>query len=136
MNPSGLQRVKEITILTVDTMTNPTVSVIVPARNEEGCLGACLESLVTQTGIAFEIIVVDDASADRTAEIARSFARRDTVDATPNKATGNPITAKGTTSSRVLPALYPADVERPSTKHVGASSLHPDVHVISAPLLP
>lgn len=49
------------------------VSVIVPARNEEACLALCLESLVAQTGITFEIIVVDDASTDRTAEIARSF---------------------------------------------------------------
>jgi len=52
---------------------NPIVSIIVPARNEESCLAACLESLITQTGITFEIIVVDDASTDRTAEIARSF---------------------------------------------------------------
>ena len=52
---------------------DPVVSVIVPARNEEACLGLCLESLVAQTGINFEIIVVDDASTDRTAEIARSF---------------------------------------------------------------
>jgi glycosyltransferase involved in cell wall biosynthesis len=49
------------------------VSVIVPARNEETCLGACLESLVAQTGAAFEIIVVDDHSTDRTREIAQSF---------------------------------------------------------------
>src|SRR6266496_2071244 len=52
---------------------NPVVSVIVPARNEENCLAFCLESLVSQAGIEFEIIVVDDASTDRTAEIARSF---------------------------------------------------------------
>ncbi len=51
----------------------PAVSVIVPARNEEACLGRCLESLVTQQGIPFEIIVVDDGSTDRTEEIARSF---------------------------------------------------------------
>ncbi len=55
------------------TDTNPVVSIIVPARNEEACLGACLGSLVAQTGITFEIIVVDDDSTDRTAEIARSF---------------------------------------------------------------
>src|SRR6266567_6670515 len=55
------------------TDTNPVVSLIVPARNEEACLGACLGSLVAQTGITFEIIVVDDDSTDRTAEIARSF---------------------------------------------------------------
>ena len=50
------------------------VSVIVPARNEEASLGACLESLVAQTSIRFEIIVVDDGSTDRTREIAQSFA--------------------------------------------------------------
>src|SRR5690348_14047097 len=54
----------------------PLVSIIVPARNEELCLERCLESLVSQTGIGFEIIVVDDASTDRTGEIARSFAAR------------------------------------------------------------
>jgi len=55
--------------------STPVVSIIVPARNEEACLGRCLESLVSQTGINFEVIAVDDASTDRTAEIARSFKR-------------------------------------------------------------
>ena len=59
----------------------PTVSVIVPARNEEACLGACLESLAAQTGVDFEIIVVNDASTDHTREIARSFPRLRVVDA-------------------------------------------------------
>src|SRR5271154_5576481 len=48
----------------------PEVSVIVPARNEEANLADCLESLTTQVGVAFEIIVVDDNSTDRTREIA------------------------------------------------------------------
>ena len=52
----------------------PEVSVIVPARNEEASLGACLESLVAQTGVTLEVIVVDDHSSDRTREIAASFA--------------------------------------------------------------
>ncbi|MGD1021340.1 MAG: glycosyltransferase family 2 protein [Candidatus Sulfotelmatobacter sp.] len=57
-----------------DTATRqPAVSVIIPARNEEACLGACLESLVMQAGVAFEIIVVNDHSTDRTREIASSF---------------------------------------------------------------
>src|SRR5216683_540015 len=51
----------------------PTVSVIVPARNEEACLDRCLRSLVAQTGVTFEIIVVDDHSTDRTRQIASSF---------------------------------------------------------------
>jgi glycosyltransferase involved in cell wall biosynthesis len=50
------------------------ISIIVPARNEEASLGDCLASLTAQTGVAFEIIVVDDASTDRTREIAQSFA--------------------------------------------------------------
>ena len=51
----------------------PKVSIIVPARNEEASLGACLQSLTAQTGVPFEIIVVDDLSTDRTREIALSF---------------------------------------------------------------
>jgi GT2 family glycosyltransferase len=61
----------------------PTISVIVPARNEEACLGTCLESLTTQTGVAFEIIVVDDHSTDRTQEIALSFSVVRLVEAGP-----------------------------------------------------
>ena len=61
----------------------PEVSVIVPARNEEACLGACLESLIGQQGVPFEIIVVDDGSSDRTADIARSFAGVKLVEAGP-----------------------------------------------------
>jgi glycosyltransferase involved in cell wall biosynthesis len=58
----------------IDTIAlRPVVSVIVPARNEEACLGACLESLLAQDGVSFEIIVVDDHSTDRTREIAESF---------------------------------------------------------------
>jgi glycosyltransferase involved in cell wall biosynthesis len=51
----------------------PLVTVIVPARNEEASLPACLDSLVSQAGINFEIIVVDDGSTDRTRAIAETF---------------------------------------------------------------
>ena len=61
----------------------PTVSVIVPARNEEVSLPDCLRSLVAQTGVAFEIIVVDDHSTDRTREIAMSFPGVRVVEAGP-----------------------------------------------------
>ena len=53
----------------------PIVSVIVPARNEEASLRACLDSLVAQLDISFEIIVVDDGSTDGTRAIAESFSR-------------------------------------------------------------
>jgi glycosyltransferase involved in cell wall biosynthesis len=56
------------------------LSVIIPARNEEDCLGDCLRSLVAQAeegwepGVHWEIVVVDDGSTDRTREIAAGFA--------------------------------------------------------------
>jgi len=56
------------------------LTVIVPARNEEGCLSVCLQSLASQSeetfelGKDWELIVVDDHSDDRTGQIARSFA--------------------------------------------------------------
>jgi 6-pyruvoyl tetrahydropterin synthase/QueD family protein len=52
----------------------PVVDIIVPARDEEDSIGRCLQSLVSQQGIAFRITVVDDGSRDRTREIAESFA--------------------------------------------------------------
>ena len=57
--------------------TNPCLplSVIIPARNEEACLAACLQSLLSQTDVAFEIIVVDDHSTDRTRELRRIVSR-------------------------------------------------------------
>ena len=53
--------------------SGPVVSIIVPARNEETCLGRCLESLVAQSGVRLDIVVVDDESTDRTREIAQLF---------------------------------------------------------------
>jgi glycosyltransferase involved in cell wall biosynthesis len=65
------------------TISTPEVSVLVPARNEEECLGACLDSLARQAGVGFEIIVVDDGSTDRTRAIAESIAGVKVVDAGP-----------------------------------------------------
>jgi len=63
--------------------TAPAVSVIVPARNEEALLGACLQSLVNQRGVGYEIIVVDDGSTDLTRQIAQSFPGVRVIDAAP-----------------------------------------------------
>jgi chlorobactene glucosyltransferase len=55
----------------------PFVSILVPARNEEGKIGRCIESLLRQDYPNFELIVIDDRSVDRTGEIIEEFARRD-----------------------------------------------------------
>jgi 4,4'-diaponeurosporenoate glycosyltransferase len=52
------------------------VSIVIPARDEERNLPALLESLTSQTPPPEEIIVVDDGSTDRTAEIARAAGAR------------------------------------------------------------
>ena len=64
-------------------MERPQVSIIIPARNEEASLQSCLESLVQQSGVPFEIIVVNDHSTDRTREIAASFPNVHVIDAGP-----------------------------------------------------
>ncbi|MCS6841458.1 MAG: glycosyltransferase family 2 protein [Roseiflexaceae bacterium] len=56
--------------------TGPLVTVIIPARNEAARIGACLEGLARQSYRTFEVIVVDDDSADETVDVVRRFATR------------------------------------------------------------
>jgi poly-beta-1,6-N-acetyl-D-glucosamine synthase len=52
-----------------------TISVIIPARNEEAAIGQLLQALQEQTYASelFEVIVVDDHSGDATAQIVQRF---------------------------------------------------------------
>ncbi len=53
------------------------ISVVIPAYNEERLIGKCLDAFASQrTRHDFEIIVVDNHSTDRTADIVRSYASR------------------------------------------------------------
>lgn len=53
------------------------VSILIPARNEEANIAACLRAALDSRGVAVEVVVMDDASTDRTAEIVRDLAARD-----------------------------------------------------------
>ncbi|MBW4490163.1 MAG: glycosyltransferase family 2 protein [Trichocoleus desertorum ATA4-8-CV12] len=55
----------------------PLVSVIIPAYNTELYIGPALESVLSQTYQNIEVLVVDDGSKDRTAEIVESFVQKD-----------------------------------------------------------
>lgn len=57
-------------------MEKAKISVVVPARNEEKRISYLLESLLCQTYKPLEIIVVDNASTDKTNLIAKSFIAR------------------------------------------------------------
>ncbi len=52
---------------------NPKVSVIIPAYNTEAYIREAIKSALEQTLHDIEVIVVDDASSDKTVEIAKSF---------------------------------------------------------------
>jgi len=55
----------------------PLISVLIPARNEEENIETCLKSLQKQDYPNFEILVLDDNSKDRTAELVERMAAED-----------------------------------------------------------
>lgn len=56
----------------------PAVSVIIPVYNTERYLPQCLESVLGQSFQDFEVIIVNDGSTDRSAQIIQEFAQKDT----------------------------------------------------------
>ena len=55
----------------------PLVSVIMPVYNGEAYLAEAIESILWQTFADFELLIVDDASQDRSLEIVRDYEERD-----------------------------------------------------------
>src|SRR5262245_10265768 len=57
----------------------PTVTVVIPAHNEERVIGGCLEAMIAldYRRDRITVLVVDDRSTDATGAIADDFARRD-----------------------------------------------------------
>ncbi|KAA2238320.1 glycosyltransferase [Salinarimonas soli] len=53
------------------------VSILIPARNEEGNIGAAVEAALRSTGVAVEVVVMDDGSTDSTPAIVAELAARD-----------------------------------------------------------
>ncbi len=55
----------------------PMISVIVPVYNTEAYLVRCLDSLLMQTYPNLEILLIDDASTDKSGSICETYAARD-----------------------------------------------------------
>jgi len=58
-------------------MEKPLVSIITPTYNHEKFIKYCFKSVLRQTYTNWEMIVVDDASSDKTPEIIRLYAKKD-----------------------------------------------------------
>jgi glycosyltransferase involved in cell wall biosynthesis len=58
-------------------MSAPAISVLLPVRDAETTLAACLASLARQSERDFECVIADDGSADASLAIARACAARD-----------------------------------------------------------
>ena len=58
-------------------MKQPLISVIIPVYGVEKYIAQCLESIINQTYKNLEIIVVNDGTKDRSAEIAKEYAAKD-----------------------------------------------------------
>jgi len=58
-------------------MKNPSISVIIPVYNAEAYIDECLESIARQTFTDYELILINDGSADGSAEKCRRKAAED-----------------------------------------------------------
>jgi len=64
-------------VTSYEPAATPALSVVVPAFQVESHLPDCLDSILREAGSGVEVVVVDDASPDRSGQIAAEYARRD-----------------------------------------------------------
>ena len=72
----GLKRFRFTATMTPSRLIEdtPSVSVVIPARNESHAMTDCLQAVVNSTYPKLEIIVLNDSSADRTSALIKAFA--------------------------------------------------------------
>ena len=114
------------------TAAVPFVSMVVAARDAERTIGAALESAIAQTYEAFEVIVVDDGSKDRTAAVARSFNRVCVLDG-PGRGPSAARNAGSAVAKGSLLAFLDADDILPPSKltdQAGYLATHPETDCV------
>ncbi len=116
----------------------PTVSIVTPAHNSAAYIGETLASARAQTFTSFELIVVDDASTDGTADVVRAAAAGDervTVVTIPH---GGTAAARNAALARArgefIALLDSDDVWMPDylEKQLALFRAFPDVAIVSA----
>lgn len=58
-------------------MYNPKISIIIPCFNASLCLSACIESILRQKYVNFEVLLIDDGSSDSTVSICKNYVASD-----------------------------------------------------------
>jgi len=64
-------------MVSLNKSKKPRISIGMPVYNGEKYLGEAIESLLTQTFNDFELIISDNASTDRTRQICKEYAKKD-----------------------------------------------------------
>jgi glycosyltransferase involved in cell wall biosynthesis len=97
-------------------MSDKSISVVIPAYNEEDCLGEVIEKtsdVLRRNFNNFEILVVNDGSTDRTKEIAESIAKQYNyvrlININKNIGFGNAVMQGFKLAKKDLLAYIPAD---------------------------
>lgn len=96
---------------------NKKVAVVIPAYNEEQRIGTVLKA-VTRAVFPEEIIVVSDASSDRTASIARSFAGVTVIELPFNTGKGGAMAAGAKATDAEIITFVDADLTGLRPEHV------------------
>jgi glycosyltransferase involved in cell wall biosynthesis len=119
----------------------PLVSVVTPVYNGEAYLGECIESILAQSYQNWEYIILNNASTDRTLEIAEQYQKRDSRIRVYSNKTLLPIIANHNTAfglisgeskyCKVVSAddwIFPECLER----MVDLAEKHPSVGIVGA----
>ena len=65
-------------VITEESNYNPKLSVIVPVYKVEKYLVRCIDSILAQTFVDFELLLIDDGSPDKSGDICDEYACKDT----------------------------------------------------------
>ena len=74
--PRNIQAEKFPAPSTIDPSELPTISIVTPSYNQDQYLGATIKSVVEQTGIRLQYVVMDGGSKDNSVEVIRKYEAR------------------------------------------------------------
>ncbi|MBC7517820.1 MAG: glycosyltransferase family 2 protein [Microbacteriaceae bacterium] len=120
---------------------SPSITVVIPVKDDADVLQRCLQSLAAQTRVADEIIVVDNGSTDASAAVAREFGARVVIQlggGIPAASAAGYDAASGEIIARLdadclPPVTWLADLHRELLAHPEAVALTGAAHFIDGP---